>query len=82
MRRGADSHRDLTCPWGTLQPHSGAFSVRPSLSWLGGRAFRGLRFLSLSAEAPLAMIVTVIYAVAAIGIAIYMLMALVRPERF
>jgi len=46
------------------------------------RVLRGVRPLCLFAEARLTMVVTVLYAAGAVVVTVYMLAALLRPDKF
>ena len=60
----------------------GEDNVRPPLSGWGRGRFPALRRLRRSAEASLTMVMILLYAAGAAAVAVYMVAALVFPEKF
>ncbi len=74
-------------PLGPLQLGFGSRSngaVHDGSRLCGGRrrAFRGVRPLCRAVEARLTMLVTVLYVAGAVAVTVYMLAALLRPDKF
>jgi hypothetical protein len=65
-----------------FDPLEGENRVRSHLLSRGSRRAPGLRRLRRAAEARLTMLMILLYAAGGMGIAIYMVAALLRPDKF
>jgi fucose permease len=66
----------------TVSALSGESRVRPDLSGRRNRRAPDLRRLRRPAEARLTMLMILLYAAGGVAIAVYMVAALLRPEKF
>jgi hypothetical protein len=67
-----------------LENGAGQRSFRHGLGLYGGRgrALRDVRPVRGSAEARLTLLITLLYVAGAVGVSVYMLVALLRPDKF